>query len=653
VENHNGQADGEALDVGTGPQLAPRDDNVDPWGVVNEYVDNGGHLRVTLPETRQALHAAMGESPSQLLDGNAWPPVIVVRTGQSPHVPAASELTLEDGTTRPIRGSLPNDLPLGYHELRAIEGDGQTRVIVCPHACLLDPEMRIWGWSAQLYAARSKRSWGIGDMADLRRLARWSKQLGAETLMVNPLTASAPFPVHEASPYYPTTRRFRNPLYLCVEEVPGAAESGLDWTDLAAAGQRLNEDRRIDRKQVFELKIPALTKIWHRFRETQNAAFEDYCREQGDALRQYATYCVLAEQFGGDWRQWDSEYERHDGAAVRKFAGERGERVRFHQWLQWLLDVQFARAADEIPIVQDLPIGFDPSGADAWVWQDLVASGVSVGAPPDQFNIEGQNWQLSPLIPHRLRAAGYQPFIETVRASVRHAGGLLIDHVMGLHRLFWIPPGAHASQGAYVRCPFDDLLGILALESHRAGAWMAGEDLGTVPDEVRHGVEHHRMLSYRLLMFEDGSPADFPVQALAALSTHDLPTATGLWSGADVAACRERGIPTDEAGWGAIRRRWADATGLAHDAPVEEVIERIYAYLAQAPSAVMVASLNDALAVEERPNMPGTVSEWPNWSIGLPRSIEYLESASLPKSIARSLSARGRSHPSKSCDAPP
>jgi 4-alpha-glucanotransferase len=240
-----------------------------------------------------------------------------------------------------------------------------------------------------------------------------------------------------------------------------------------------------------------------------------------------------------------------------------------------------------------------------------------------------------------------------VRASVRHAGGLLIDHVMGLHRLFWIPPGAQPAEGAYVRCPFDDLLGILALESHRAGAWMAGEDLGTVPDEVRQGVAQHRMLSYRLLMFEDGSPANFPVQALAALSTHDLPTAAGLWSGADVAACLERGIPTDEAGWEGIRRRWADATGLTHDAPIEEVIERIYAYLAQAPSAVMVASLNDALAVEERPNMPGTISEWPNWSIGLPRSIEDLESASLPKSIARSLSARGRSHPSKSCDAPP
>jgi 4-alpha-glucanotransferase len=629
------------LDVEYEHHFAPQDDNVDRWGVVSEYVDNGGQRRITSPETRQALHAAMGESPSQLFDGSAWPPVMVVRAGEMTPVPAPGELTLEDGAALPIHESLPHDLPLGYHELRALKGDGRTRVIVCPEACLLDPAMRIWGWSAQLYAARSKQSWGIGDMADLHRLARWSKQCGAEMLMVNPLTASAPFPIHEASPYYPTSRRFRNPLYLCVEEVPGAAECELDWIDLSVAGRKLNDDRRIDRQRVFELKIPALTKIWDRVRETCNGAFEDYCRQQGESLRQYATYCVLAEQFGGDWRQWDSEYQRHDSQAVHQFRQERGERVRFHQWLQWLLDDQFARAAREIRIVQDLPIGFDPGGADAWVWQDMIACGVSVGAPPDQFNIEGQNWQLSPLIPHRLKAAGYQPFIETVQASLRHAGGLLIDHVMGLHRLFWIPPGTPAWEGAYVRCPFEDLLGILALESHRAGAWVAGEDLGTVPAEVRCGVEQHRILSYRLLLFEDGSPADFPWQAMAALSTHDLPTAAGLWSGADVAACLERGIPTAAAGWEGIRRRWASATGLALDAPIEELIARIYAYLAQAPSAVLVASLNDALTVEERPNMPGTISEWPNWSIGLPKSIESLESARLPESIAKSLARRG------------
>jgi 4-alpha-glucanotransferase len=615
-------------------------ENVDSWGVINEYIDNAGQRRITAAETREALHSAMGECPAEFLRQRAWPPVIVIREGETAEAPGPAELTLEDGGTLRILGSLPADLPLGYHEIRALEGNEQTRLIVCPQACPLDPEMRIWGWSAQLYAARSKQSWGIGDLADLRQLGRWAKGLGANMVMVNPLTAVAPCRSPGPSPYYPTSRRFRNPLYLRVEEVPGASAVDLDLEQLAVDGRRLNEQPRIDRDEVSRLKTLALEQIWDHTRNTQDKAFDSYCRQQGEALREFAVFCALAEQLGGDWREWDSEFQRHDGDAVRRFALQHGERVRFHQWLQWLLDVQFAQAAGEISIVQDLPVGFDPGGADAWVWQEMVATGVTVGAPPDQFNMKGQDWRFSPLIPHRMMAAGYQPYVETIRASVRHAGGLLIDHVMGLHRLLWIPPGAQAADGAYVRYPLDDLLGILALETHRAGAWVAGEDLGTVPDEVRDGAQRHRILSYRLLWFEDPAPPDYPEQAMAALTTHDLPTAAGLWTGADVAACRKRGIPTDEAGWESIRRRLGEAAGLAPDAPVEEVIERVYAMLAQAPSAVLVASLNDALAVEERPNMPGTVTEWPNWSIGLPESIESLESASLPRAIAKSLSGR-------------
>ncbi len=612
----------------------------DGWGVIDGYLDNFGQHRPTSPETRRALHAAIGQRPAEFLGQRGWPPVRVIRSGQTAPVPAPAELTLEDSATLRVDDSLPEDLPLGYHQLRAIEGEGQTRVIVCPEACPLDPHMRIWGWAAQLYAARSTQSWGIGDLADLRHLARWSKNLGAGMLMINPLTAVAPVAGQEASPYYPTSRRFRNPLYLRVEEVPGARAAHPDLESLAAAGRKLNEQRRIDRDAVFQLKMAALDKIWAHRRESGNATFDSYCRAQGNALHEYAVFCTLAEQFGGKWPKWPSEYHRHDSDAVRRFAQDREERVRFHQWLQWLLDEQLAHAAGEIPIVQDLPIGFDPGGADAWVWQDMVAEDISVGAPPDQFNTIGQDWCTSPLIPHRLIGAGYQPFIETIRAALRHAGGLLIDHVMGLCRLLWIPPGATPADGAYVRYPFEHLLAILALEAHRAGAWVVGEDLGTVPPEVREQLARHRVLSYRLLWFEDGHPADYPRQAMAAMSTHDLPTVAGLWTRADLEARRHMGVPTDEAGWDAIRARLAHVTDLSDDDNTELVIKRAYESFAQAPSAVVAASLNDALAVEERPNMPGTIREWPNWSIALPKPIESLDSAALPQSIAATLSGR-------------
>jgi 4-alpha-glucanotransferase len=612
--------------------------NFDVWGIFDEYTDNFGHLRRTSPETREALIAAMGGEPEDSAPP-ARPPVMVVRRGETADLPSPAELTLESGARVEVRRRLPPDVPLGYHELRWIEDEGQTRLIVCPDACLLDPKMHVWGWAVQLYAARSEHSWGIGDLADLRRLARWSARQDAGMLMVNPLSAVAPVLPQERSPYYPTSRRFRNPLYLRVEEVPGAAAAELDLEILAAAGRQLNGQRRIDRDRVFRRKLEALELLWAHWRETNDPAFDGYCQEQGESLKTFSVFCALAERFqDGDWRRWQPEYRHPSSGDVRRFAQKYADRVRFHQWLQWLLDVQLARAAAELALVQDLPIGVDPGGADAWGWQDILASGASVGAPPDQFNSNGQDWCFSPFIPHRLKAAGYQPFIETIRAALGHAHGLLIDHVMGLYRLLWIPRGSAPPDGAYVRYPFEDLLAILALESHRAGAWVVGEDLGTVPREVREQLARHRVLSYRLLWFEGNAPAEYPAQALAAITTHDLPTVAGLWSGADVSARRSAGLPNDEDGWKHIRDRLASKTGLPSDAPVAEVIQRAYELLARAPSAVRVASLNDALAVEERPNMPGTLHEWPNWSIALPEPLEALERASLPRSIAASLS---------------
>jgi 4-alpha-glucanotransferase len=306
-----------------------------------------------------------------------------------------------------------------------------------------------------------------------------------------------------------------------------------------------------------------------------------------------------------------------------------------------LLDAQLAAAAAELPIVNDLPIGVDPGGADAWQWQDVLAGGVTVGAPPDLFNANGQDWSLPPFIPHRLRASFYRPFIETIRASLRHAGGLRIDHVMGLFRLYWIPEGFGPRRGAYVRYPADELLAIVAVESHRAGAWVAGEDLGTVEDGVRDQLAGNKMLSYKLMWFEDDLPDDYPHHSLAAISTHDLPTVAGLWTGEDFAAQQRIGLNPTRAGFEQIRGRLTAASGLTDEASPDEAVRAAYAALGRAKSAVLVANLEDALAVVDRPNMPGTTDQWPNWRLPLPVPIEELEAASLPAEIGRSLN-RGK-----------
>ncbi|MGH8922754.1 MAG: 4-alpha-glucanotransferase, partial [Actinomycetes bacterium] len=333
------------------------------------------------------------------------------------------------------------------------------------------------------------------------------------------------------------------------------------------------------------------------------------------------------EIFGLPWQEWPAELRRPDSTAVAAFArgGEGPRRVRFHQWLQWHLDRQLAAAAAPLGLVQDLAIGVNAGGADAWMWQDTFAADMRVGAPPDEFNTLGQDWGLPPWDPWKLRAADYRPFIETVRSGLRHAGGLRFDHVMGLFRLYWIPAGRPASEGTYVRYPHWDLLNILALEAHRAGAYVAGEDLGTVEDSVRAELRHRDVLSYRLLWFEPEPPASWPTQALGAVTTHDLPTITGVWSGSDLEAQRALDLAPNEDGSAAMRRRLTDWTGVADDADAAVVVDGAHRVLAQAPCAVVTATLDDAALVEERPNLRGTTGGRPNWSIARPQTREEIE----------------------------
>jgi 4-alpha-glucanotransferase len=601
-------------------------------GIDDGYEDCEGRWRPISPATRAALEEAMGgEAPEEA-------PVRLIAPGEHGEIAGPGELRYEDGGVFRLTRFAPPVLPPGYHEVHRPDGRVE-RLIVTPRRCPLDERMRAWGWTAQLYAVRSRQSWGIGDLADLRELASWSaRELGAQFLAMNPIFAATPGSPQQASPYYPGSRRFRNPLYLRVEEAPGAREVLPRLERYALAGRALNGRRRIDRDRIGELKMGALEILWECFRG--DPGFDRYRLSEGEPLREFAVFCALAERLRGGWRGWPLPYRDPRSAPVARFAEEHAGRVRFHEWLQWLLDRQLAEASRELDLVQDLPVGIDPDGPDAWAWQGLLAEGVTVGAPPDPYSARGQDWGLPPFIPHRLRAAAYRPFVETLRAAMRHAGGLRIDHAMGLFRLFWIPRGASPEDGAYVRYPASDLLDIVALESHRAGAFVVGEDLGTVEQGVREELAARCILSTRLLWFEEAHPCKYPERALASVTTHDLPTVAGMWTGADVSEQKALGLEVDERGARELRERIAAMAGLPLDAGPREAVRRVHGLLARAPSVAVSATLEDALAVEERPNIPSTGPERPNWSLALPKTLEEIRTDPQVRKVAAAIQSR-------------
>ncbi len=290
--------------------------------------------------------------------------------------------------------------------------------------------------------------------------------------------------------------------------------------------------------------------------------------------------------------------------------------------------------------MSDLAVGIDGGGADAWLWQDTFASRMHVGAPPDEFNTGGQDWALTPWDPWKLRACSYEPYIQTLRSVLRRVCGLRLDHVMGLFRLFWVPIGMEPSRGTYVRYPWRDLLSLLCLEAWRAGAYIVGEDLGTVEDHARDALRDSGVLSYKLFWFEPRPPGDWPDQALGAVTTHDLPTIAGVWSGRDLVDQHAAGVKVNVEGSAAFRRHITEWTGVDGSSPLPEVIGATYDALAEAPCALLSAALDDALAVEERPNMPGTIDEWPNWCLALPAPLEDIEQSPLASAIAQDLNRR-------------
>ena len=405
---------------------------------------------------------------------------------------------------------------------------------------------------------------------------------------------------------------------------------GSEIASAARAGAELNTSALIDRDRVWEIKHRALLGIFRRLRATQSVEQLTGSLSDDAALERYGTFCAIAETFDSGWRSWPSELAHPDSEAVARFAAMNREAVDLHRWLQFEAERQLARAADSgAGLVADLPVGFDPNGFDAWQDQNLLAASCSIGAPPDDLGPQGQDWGIPPYVPWRLRDAGYRPWLDTLRAVLRNARALRIDHVMGLFRLFWIPPGADATCGAYVYQYGAELLDLALMEAARVGASLVGEDLGTVEGSVREAMAQRNVFGYRVGWFEDDSPEQWPAASLGSLTTHDLPTAPGLWSGADAADLARAGLMPDPIADAQLRGRLARLAGVDPDSTADDhyVTVRAYDSLARGASTLVMATIEDAVGERHRPNVPGTVDENPNWRRPLPVSIENLDGA--------------------------
>jgi 4-alpha-glucanotransferase len=557
----------------------------DAWGITDGYHDNDGTWHETSPEVRRALREVMG-------DPDAAPPAWCINAGDTPRLWSACTVRLEDGTERGPFEVLPADLPLGYHELVPDNGGPTTFLVVAPRRVPDAPTA--WGVAAQLYSLRSEGSQGIGDLADLAALLRWAHPHGAGAVLLSPLHAPSPSFPQQDSPYYPSSRRWRNPLHLRVPDLPEDSGPAL-----------------IDRDRVWRIKRSAL-QSWF-LTSAVGEGWRRWVEAQGESLEQYAIWCTVAERHGPDWRSWPDEYRTPNSAGLTSFDLTDPD-VEFHSWCQWLLNRQLAearRSAPDIALVGDLAVGFDTSGADAWAYQDCLALDWRIGAPPDLFNAEGQDWGLPPFNPIALRSVRYQPFIDTVRAALRGFSGLRIDHVMGLFRLWWVPPGARASEGVYVRQQSDVLLGIVRLEAHRAGAFLIGEDLGTVEPGVREAMADAGILGTRVAWFESEPPTRWPEQSLGTITTHDLPTVSGVWQGRD--------------GDRTMAERLAALSRSSAGALADDVVLAMHELLARSPARIRLATLEDLTGAVDRPNVPGTVTEHPNWRRRLPVRVDDLD----------------------------
>ena len=606
----------------------------------------------------------------------------LVHEGQAGPGLVATEIKFIDGARR-VRVELPapKGLPLGYYDLiiRA-EGlvggsTGTLRLIVAPQQCYvpasLEEGRRYWGLALQLYSLSSGRNWGCGDITDLNQVIEWAgKRLGAGLIGLNPLHAIRNTAPHHTSPYAPYNRLAINELYIDLERLPEFfasedAQNRYRSPEFQSRLQALRDNRRVDYDAIAEAKRTMLDLAYRQFlkdayggtepnlepKTARAKLLERFIQAEGDALELYAIFQTLEEERRmiqsktATWQEWPKQFLT-PGSAAREYGRRHRKRIRFFQYIQWIASEQLqeARRTAEaagmpIGIYNDLALGAERTGAEIWMYQSVMALDADCGAPPDAFAPQGQNWGLPPVNPVALRPSRYELLIQLLRKNMRFGGAIRLDHVMALCRLFWIPKGKSASEGTYVHYPFEDLLAIIALESHRSKTVVIGEDLGTVPDWVREQLTKARVLSYRVFYFErrgDGSwksPGEYPQQALAVAGTHDLPTLTGFWSGEDLQLRAGLGAFPDDASrrqateerqrdkgrmLAALKQEGLLPSGMSDDAATVPAMtpalcRAIHAYLARTPAWLVLANLEDGLEEISQTNLPGTVENHPNW----------------------------------------
>ena len=583
--------------------------------------------------------------------------------------------TVHGGRSRRLRLALPVVPPLGYHDLTiTFEGAGMLRsatqrLIVVPSQCVA-PETRLggrrgFGITANLYTVRSAKNWGAGDFGDLATIAEWLAHQGGAFVGVNPLHVLRN-EGYDVSPYSPISRLFRNSIYLRVDDVPELAHDARARQQIASPAFQLELEAlrgaaMLEYERIMALRAPVLASLHRTFVERKGKrgaararAYALYVEREDPQLTQFATFLAISEREGPDARQWPPELRDARGDAVARLREHLAERVDYHRWIQFEIDRQLgvaaldaSRAGLALGLYQDLAVGSAPSGADVWANPELFVQGATVGAPPDMYSDEGQNWGLPAINPHVLRSTGYDYWVRLLRAGLRHTGALRIDHALGLFRMFWVPLGRSAREGAYMTSFSRELFGILALESVRHGALVVGEDLGTVPPEVPKVLARWGVLGSKVQVFERDfftgrfrRASEYPRMALATVNTHDLPPLVGWMEGRDIMLRAELGDLADPAQAASMRDgRWSDRVALVEslieagllpewareNVTSDDLIAAVHAFIRRTPSALVGLSLDD-LAHEQTPvNIPGVWQDkYPSWSRRMRDTLEAL-----------------------------
>jgi 4-alpha-glucanotransferase len=573
-----------------------------------------------------------------------------------------------DGSWYVLRDlALPEDLPLGYHRLHLeleFAGSESCPLIVTPDRChepaKLAQGARLWGVAVQLYTLRSATNWGIGDFTDLREVLRMAAAAGADFVGTSPVHALFPSDPMLYSPYSASSRHALNVMFIDVAAVPEAkgsrrAQAMLTDPAFRARLARVREATQVDYAGVASLKMPVLRAAFERFRDEhlarhtpRAAACRAFLRERGEPMRLHILFDALdgylrrTHGSGAGWHNWPQEYRHPDSPAVRRFAETHADEVDFHGYLQWLAAEQLAAVRQlarelglSVGLYGDYAVGVNASGSETWSDQTLYCTGAAIGAPPDPIGLGGQEWGIPPQDPRALRRAAYAPFVALIRASMRHCGALRLDHVMALFRQWWVPRGLKSADGGYVHYPLEELLGVVALESQRQQCLVVGEDLGVVPDEIRRALPQFGVYHYKVTMFEqkDGefvAPADYVRHALATVTTHDLPTLHGWWSGHDIDIWEKLGFHADpevtalarsdraEARERLLRALRAEGLWTATDDAVpgysEELSVAVHLFLARSRAALVTVQIEDIIGMLEPVNVPGTSSEYSNWT---------------------------------------